>query len=298
MSIFNENLLQNPVLIKQRIQHFKLRAEWDLICFIENFLQIDNRRIHELLKLGSIYCNGRRLFQNTKLQIDDYLRVHTEPRRFSIINPFSDIIIFEDDYFLAVNKPAGIPCHPTLDNSLENILSQLRLDRNQDYYLCHRLDIGTQGILLFAKSAEIQTHMMQNWHDVRKFYRAQTQGPKLEPQLLKHWMRPHPRAPKIIASRPVENWHACELQILESKIIENKTSSQFNEYDIELLTGRTHQIRAQLGFEQNPILGDEMYGSQFIFCLNPYESNRDQFALKCTEISFHFLDKKYQLKIH
>jgi 23S rRNA pseudouridine1911/1915/1917 synthase len=300
MSNINGIFLSSPVTKKQRIHHFKLDAEWDLIHFIETHLGLEKLKIIELLKLGSIYCNRKRLFENLLLQIGDYLRVHTEPRRFQIKNKISDLVFFEDPHFLAINKPGGIPCHPTLDNYLENILNLLRVDRHQEFYLCHRLDIGTQGLLLFAKSAEIQTHMMNNWQTVGKIYRTQTNGPQLKPQRFIHWMLPHPRAPKIIASHSVENWHLCELKIMDSKSFTLENNEHFNEYTIELLTGRSHQIRAQLSFEQNPIIGDQMYGSQFEYSTNSplmtnLKSDFDYFALKCVELSFEFLEKSYRI---
>jgi 23S rRNA pseudouridine1911/1915/1917 synthase len=290
MSIINENLHHYTNPKNPRIHHFKIRGEWNLHHYVEAYLQIDIETINALLRLGAIYLNGKRIFENTQLTEGDYLRVHAQPRRFKVPADISDLILFEDDYFIALNKPQGIPCHPTLDNSFENLLNLLSLDRNQGYFLCHRLDIGTEGVLLFAKSKEIQTYMMQHWKDVKKIYQAQTHGPQLKPQLLRHWMRPHPRAPKILASKQVENWQICELNILSSKLTKISEELYFNEYEIELLTGRTHQIRAQLSFEQNPILGDTMYGSSF-----SNQSESDSFALKCIEISFRFFDKDYLL---
>jgi 23S rRNA pseudouridine1911/1915/1917 synthase len=259
-------------------------------------LLIESKQINDLLTLGAIYLNGTRIYENMLLTHGDYLRVHLQPRRFQTPKNINELIIFEDDYFIALNKPRGVPCHPTLDNSYENLLKLLCLDRNQEYFLCHRLDIGTAGVLLFAKAKELQTYMMQNWKEVRKLYQAQTQGPQLKPQLLKHWMLPHPRAPKILASKPIENWQICELQIINSKLIEISAVASCNEYIIELLTGRTHQIRAQLSFEQNPILGDTMYGS--LDSEYAQQSNCDYFALKCTEISFCFRDKDYCIIKH
>jgi 23S rRNA pseudouridine1911/1915/1917 synthase len=325
MSISNEKSFSEHNFKNHRIHHFKIRGEWTLHHYIESFLQLSIEKVNQLLLLGAIYLNGKRIHENTQLTPDDYLRVHAEPRRFLVPKNISELILFEDDFFIALNKPQGTPCHPTLDNRYENLLNILRLDRNQEYFLCHRLDIGTEGVLLFAKTKEVQTYMMQHWKEVTKIYHTRTHGPNLESQVLRHWMRPHPRAPKILAGRPVENWQLCELRILKSKVITYHENPQihfhnqqingaaeqphkkvlpersdtniyseilqFNEYEIELMTGRTHQIRAQLSFEQNPILGDTLYGSSYRF----EQQNGDRFALKCTQISFCFFDKDYQL---
>jgi 23S rRNA pseudouridine1911/1915/1917 synthase len=279
-------------ITNQRIHHFKIFENSNLLDFIELQLSLDLEKINKLLFLGAIYLNGKRVYKNTTLINEDYLRVHTDPKRFSVPKNISELILFEDDSFIALNKSQGIPCHPTLDNSLENLLKALSLERNQEYFLCHRLDVGTEGVLLFAKSKDVQTHMMHNWKDVKKIYTAQTVGPILDVQILRHWMLPHPRAPKILASKYIENWQLCELQILHSKLINRTADFKLNEYEIELLTGRTHQIRAQLSFEQNPIVGDHMYGSHFSDQLD-----KDCFALKCVEISFCYFKKNYHVSL-
>lgn len=290
MSIIDEKNKSPNVQPNPRIRHFKVLGQWTLYQYINSFLQLDEEKIIFLLSFGAIYLNGKRIHKNLPLKNDDYLRVHIDPKRFQVPKNISELVLFEDESFIALNKIQGIPCHPTLDNSYENLLNLICLDRNQEYFLCHRLDIGTEGVLLFAKTKQVQTYMMQHWKEVKKIYRAQTQGRLLESQILQHWMQAHPRAPKILADKPTDNWQLCELQILNSKIINISESLTINEYNIELLTGRTHQIRAQLSFEQNPILGDIMYGSQ-----HSNKSQYDSFALKCTEISFFYLDKNYHL---
>lgn len=288
---------------QSRIKHFKVQGEWNLHHYIESFLQLNIDEVNKLLDLGAIYLNKSRIKTNTQLHPGDYLRVHIEPRRFPHPENINSLVLFEDEDFIAINKPAGTPCHPTLDNSQENILNLLSLERNQQVYLCHRLDIGTSGVLLFAKTKAMQTYLMQNWQSVRKIYRAFCHGPLLPEQKLQHWMRPHPRAPKILACRPVDLWQVCELNILKTKSIKlayeyggakaQVSEHEFNEYKIELLTGRTHQIRAQLSFENNPILGDSMYGSVFSLDADSEPFYKEHFALKCIEISFSILDKNY-----
>lgn len=327
-----------------RISHFKVKGPWALNHFLEKYLQFNPLNFSELLELGSIYLNGKRLNTNDfdrALSVGDYLRVHTQPRRFQVPKKIQEHIFAETEDFIVFYKPHGLPCHPTLDNKKENVLTTLqaylreRDGQNSSLFLCHRIDMGTQGLLLIAKSKDVQTYFMENWKSVRKIYHAWTSGPTLDVGLLEHWMRPHPRAPKIIARRAVEGWHLCQLNILKvfenekktdaattthlskeiietpvsiisdanetNESIKSSESMQFhNKYEIALLTGRTHQIRAQLSFEQNPIMGDTMYGSPFYLkdnLSNGLGLNGDKFELYCQELTFNFKDKEYSYKL-
>ncbi len=272
-----------------RIIHFRIKKNWELHHFLEMHLECTGVNYQFLLSLGAVYLNNQRVENlNSPIQLNenDYLRVHLCPRRFLINgSKIHDKILYENNEFIIFKKDHGEPCHPTLDNKIENILYQLKLFQQiQNLYLCHRLDVGTAGLLIIAKSVNIQNEFMNNWKNVEKIYSASTSGPTLKLGLLEHWMRPHPRAPKILSSEFVEKWQLCHLEILKNE----KIDLLFNKYEIKLVTGRTHQIRAQLSFECNPILGDHLYQS-------PYHlENKDHFMLVCNILRFNFRNIHYE----
>jgi 23S rRNA pseudouridine1911/1915/1917 synthase len=145
----------------------------------------------------------------------------------------------------------------------------------------HRLDNPTEGLLLFAKNKRFQTQFNQLLKEgkIKKLYQAQVQGtPRWEKNtLLTHYMKPSPRGPKEVSKEKNETWAECRLNILQI---------QENQILIELLTGRTHQIRAQLSCEGFPIIGDHLYGATKIH-------DPDSIALKAIEL--HFLDYQFKL---
>jgi 23S rRNA pseudouridine1911/1915/1917 synthase len=104
-------------------------------------------------------------------------------------------------------------------------------------------------------------------------------------------MESSPRAPKKVDRHPHPDWQECILEILsQEKMIDESILLK-----IQLQTGRTHQIRAQLGFEQCPIIGDQAYGAPKVF-------NDDKIELQACELQFsnpltqeqhHFLIKDF-----
>lgn len=239
------------------------------------------QKIQELLQLGSIYLNDQRIYQDSVIHHEDYLRIHSNPRRYPVSETvkISSHIVFENADLLILDKPSGLPCHATVDNVRENVLALLKSQVNSELLLTHRLDVATSGLLVFAKNkiSQNQFHEILKSREIRKLYQAHVRSPGPEMGLHEHHMLKTEFAPKEIRETASPQTQNCLLKIL------NKTPLEENvRLEIELLTGRTHQIRAQLNFMGYPIVDDQLYltGSNFI----PDE----RISLKCVELSFHW----------
>lgn len=248
------------------VEHILSPQTGPLSEILQNALQLDLERTSFLLKMGAIYHKGERLENVTSdfmIEKEDYLRVHQNPRRFptEVLNP-ENSVVWENDDLLILNKPSGLPVHPTVDNTQENIVALLEKNRSLKFYVTHRLDVATQGLLVLAKTKPAQalmnTKLMNN--EVRKLYRAQVSALENSgaPHVgeIVHYMEPSPRAPKKVSLIEQADWQICRLKILESTPIENRF-----QLIIELITGRTHQIRAQMSALGFPVWGDHTYGS-------------------------------------
>lgn len=279
-----------------------------------------------LLNLGAIYRNGNRILDRQDLHAGDILRIHSEPRRFILPkNRPEELIVAETDDFLVVNKPAPLPVHATLDNASENLLTWLQTHHNSAVLLTHRLDQGTDGLIVFAKTAAFQRNFMRALSEgrVEKVYTAvcedppephvfhrhatseslsgglppckvfsiegQTDSPREVLILFRHWMIKQKYAPKILLRDPTDN--PSEAKLCETEILAVERIGLHWHVTLRPRTGRTHQLRAQLSFEGYPIVGDRLYGAK----TNWHSENA--WALRATALSFSYKLQQHSFAI-
>ncbi len=252
---------------------------WTKIVSEETYFEIS--KLLALAKFGAVYLNDSRVYDDLEIKQEDYLRIHTDPRRFPRIK-VQDRVILETDEILIVNKPAGLPCHPTVDNLEENLWFDLQNQLHKILYPTHRLDVPTSGLLVLTKDPLSQTEFQNLLKDkkVNKIYHALVKSPGPELGLHEHFMDKTPYAPKTVGDRQKANTQVCQLKILSKEEFDSYTR-----LEIELITGRTHQIRAQLSFLGFPIVGDSMYAD--------YDSRiQDEvIQLRCMYLSFPWKGK-------
>jgi len=272
-----------------RIEHILTNQTASLSSVLSQNLGLSPKQTENLLWLGAIYGNKERLKCSQNQQIDPliesgtYLRVHVEPKRFPLdLETLRGRIVAETDDFLVANKPGGLPVHPTLDNIQENLLTGLQNILDRQIFITHRLDVGTSGLLLLAKTQAEQSRiniLFQN-SQVKKIYRATVHGVNLPLGEVTHYMKPSDRSPREVqpftAQGQISGWQLCKLRILDQE----EVFANHSEVVIELLTGRTHQIRAQFGQMGFPILGDQMYGSPVVL------GDGREWALQCAKLQF------------
>ncbi len=183
-------------------------------------------------------------------------------------------VLYEDKQLLAVNKPQGLVTEyePHLNFTLESMA--MNYIRSQEKYpqkcfigLPHRLDRPVSGVVLFAKKKSVLKMLMEIFskREIEKTYLAIVENtpPKAEDELV-NWLVKDTKIRKaIILNREVKD--AMRVVLRYKLISQNQTGSQL---EIKLITGKFHQIRAQLAHMGCPIIGDAHYGST-----KPYKEN-------------------------
>lgn len=141
--------------------------------------------VDELIRLGAVYVQKpadskpRRILTDVKVTPGDLIRVHPYPRRYPTILDINwkSALIHDSKQYMVVNKPAGIPSNPTLDNYYENIFvgATSELNNGDELYLPHRLDTDTSGLIVLGKEKEFTTYfggLLRKRQNIHKKYKA------------------------------------------------------------------------------------------------------------------------------
>lgn len=267
---------------------------------LDNFLMsrlkgLPKSRLYRIIRKGELRINKKRVKPDYRLQEGDIIRI--PPLRLTpsikknnlnkkLIELLEKSIIFEDSYFLALNKPSGIAVHGGSGIHL-GIIEAFRLLRPQLKFLelVHRLDRDTSGCLLLAKksSALKEVQELLRSGEIKKTYIALVAG---------HW----PKSLLKIDAPLYKN----QLQSGERIVrVQTDGKSSITEFSIQRyypeltlitampLTGRTHQIRVHTQFAGHPIIGDEKYGNK--------ESNKKMRQLGCKRLFLHASQLEFTL---
>ncbi len=201
-------------------------------------------------------------------------------------------IISETAQYIVVHKPAGVNVEQWIGfDSVQDMVSDyLRTQqpkREPFVGVVHRLDRPVSGVLVLAKKKSALKLLNQQFaeHRTTKRYKAiVSQRPSVDSATLTHYIYVNNKLKKAeIYTSPRKDAHECRLIYRVEKALKNGYL-----LDIQLLTGKFHQIRAQLSFIGCPILGDEKYGS-----IVPYR--KDAIALHAYQLAFNDLETNEKL---
>jgi 23S rRNA pseudouridine955/2504/2580 synthase len=234
--------------------------------FTSNHLNIPHSLTSRLLRKGKITVNGEKATINTRLNEGDEVIVPNSlqltPKQAKkgenfvsdeMLLEFKSHIIFENEDFFAINKPAGLATQggSKIRLSVDDFLVKI----NPEFRLVHRLDKETSGVLIIAKSRFSASEIAKDFKEknIKKTYIAITEGiPKSPKGTIDYKLTRH--------NAGVETDENGKESITHYTIL--GTFNNFALLEIIIETGRMHQIRVHLASINCQIVGDEKYGTQ------------------------------------
>ena len=240
---------------------------------LDNFLfkqfgTVPRTRIYRIIRKGEVRVNKKRCKPDYKLQIGDQVRIpplqiasektgRLQPSK-RLLAELSEAIIYENKHILILNKPAGLAVHSGSGIDYGVIDAMRLLRAGEEIELVHRLDRDTSGCLLFARHRQSLLAMQTMLQDksLRKNYCAAVKG---------SWPRELTdiklALKKINLSNGERRMRVDETgKPAHSRVEVMQTGDQFSIIRVELITGRTHQIRVHCQAEGHEIAGDDKYG--------------------------------------
>ncbi len=263
---------------------------------LDNYLMrqlkgVPKTHVYRIIRSGEVRINKGRASAETRLNAGDVVRlppVRVSERATEKAQAMAEqvashapakefTVLFEDDWLLAINKPAGVAVHGGSGVSF-GVIEQLRMARPQAKFLelVHRLDRETSGILLVAKKRSALKHLQDQFREreTGKTYLALVLGQwpankkVLDKPLHKYLLPDGERRVKVVAKDDPDGMPSLTLvkvratggTATDAGMDTGHAGRGYSLLEVTIKTGRTHQIRVHLASEGLPIAGDDKYG--------------------------------------
>jgi 23S rRNA pseudouridine955/2504/2580 synthase len=246
---------------KMGVQYIKIteeqadrRLDHVLFSFLPSF---PKDHIFKLLRTGQIRVNGKRAKPFYRVLVRDRIRIPP----IQVIRQLKTSVLYEDDAIMVINKPPGLAVHGGSGLTI-GLINALRYIRSDLLFLelVHRLDRSTSGCLILAKKHDVlrELHQLIQAGKITKKYYALTQG---------HWPKKFNRVETLLkkqaprgGERLIQVDISGKASVTLFRVI--KEFSTCSLVEVNLLSGRTHQLRVHAQYMGHPIAGDEKYGDK------------------------------------
>lgn len=238
----------------------------------ERFPRLSRTLIQRLIRQGAVTVNDRPTKPSYEPEPGDVIELLIPPPEpIEVVpEPIPLTIVYEDEWLLAINKPAGIICHPsrpgqggTVANALAHYAASL--SHGEDPFrpgIIHRLDKNTTGVMLVAKTDEAHWRLALQFEKrtVEKTYLGIVEGePELDADVIDLPLAAHPR----IKDRYIVPGLRERPDLYKQAVTTYRVAERYRGFALVHLhprTGRTHQLRVHMSYIGHPLMGDTFYG--------------------------------------
>ena len=233
-------------------------------CLCEEILDLSRTEARKIIDLGGVHLNGRRV-RTCSLTVEDgmLIEMYTDGLPLDIFRLEDKHILYRDKYLMVLNKPAGVDTQPTpsrykgtLYDALLVLLGPTPGRKKPELGMVQRLDRGTSGLMVFSTHQNAHKGLSKIFleHQVDKRYLALVENP---PEAASSEIRSMlARSRKFNRMVSVQHGGKNAITRYQTRMATERGAL----LEIELLTGRSHQIRAHLSEAGSALLGDSLYG--------------------------------------
>ena len=235
--------------------------------------------IYKMIRKKNIKYNGKKAKGNEILIGEDEIQIYLSDETIDKFRKIKDIptarptfeVIYEDENVLIINKPLGLLTQPDAkgQNTLtEQILTYLydKGEYNPEDYQgfrpapCNRLDRNTAGIVMVGKNLQSTQaiHHMLRTQEISKYYMSIVLGRFEKPMTLKGYHEKNEYKNEVV----IRSNYTEGAKEVETRILPLQANARYTLIEVQLVTGKTHQIRAHLATINHPIIGDPKYGDK------------------------------------
>ncbi len=256
---------KKPTSHKPKQTTLRVKESAELMAFLaQHFSGKSRSALKSMLSHKQVCVNGKPESQfNFPLQAGDSVSINSGKVNYELKHPKVKIV-FEDDYLVVINKSEGLLAVATDERKDETTAFKIltnyltRKDPRARLFVVHRIDRETSGLLMYAKSREVQLALQERWHEnvTERVYWAVVEGvPAKDRDTIMSYLR-QSKAFKIHSSQTDNGGQEA---VTHYRVV--RKNDLYSMLRVELDTGRKNQIRVHLQEIGHPIVGDKKYGA-------------------------------------